>query len=123
ELNRANAVKTTLIAKTLDAMPALADRILQTAAGENILLRDLLADPEHLKTHLLENVAGLFHPAGTCKMGARDDPDAVVDTQGRVFGIAGLRVADASIMPSIISGNTNLPAMMIAEKIAIGVLG
>lgn len=58
----------------------------------------------------------IFHPAGTCKMGA--DPLAVVDDCLRVYGVTGLRVADASIMPRIISGNTNAPAIMIGEKAA-----
>ena len=47
-----------------------------------------------------QNVAGMFHPVGTCRMGRADDPDAVVDTAGRVRGIGGLRVVDASIMPT-----------------------
>jgi choline dehydrogenase len=60
------------------------------------------------------NTASIYHPTGTCKMG--DGPDAVVDAQLRVHGIAGLRVADCSIMPEIVSGNTNAPAIMIGEK-------
>jgi choline dehydrogenase len=64
----------------------------------------------------------IFHPVGTCKMGSKDDPMAVVDSALRVNGVAGLRVVDASVMPYITSGNTNSPTVMIAEKVSAHIL-
>jgi 5-(hydroxymethyl)furfural/furfural oxidase len=118
ELSRWNRVKTALIAGAFDIAPPLADSVLTTAAGEGMSLRAVAADPARLREHLRNHVAGVFHPAGTCRMGAEDDPLAVVDPAGRVHGVGGLRVADASIMPNIVAGNTNLPTVMLAEKIA-----
>jgi choline dehydrogenase-like flavoprotein len=82
----------------------------------------------HLKSDdELATVAGdigttIFHPVGTAKMGTPDDPMAVVDAQLRVRGVEGLRVIDASVMPTITSGNTNSPTIMIAEKGAMAIL-
>ena len=64
----------------------------------------------------------IFHPVGTCRMGRDDDPEAVVDSRLRVRGVAGLRIVDASGMPTITSGNTNSPTLMIAERAAEWVL-
>ncbi len=118
QLNRANAIKTALIAGLLDAVPGLGEFVFGRLTGRRIDLAALVQDRDALAEHVRQNVAGTFHVCGTCRMGRADDRDAVVDGQGRVRGIAGLRVADASIMPSIPRGNTNIPTIMLAEKIA-----
>ncbi|MFY8116414.1 MAG: GMC family oxidoreductase [Roseateles sp.] len=84
--------------------------------------------PQYQSDEELARLAGdiattIFHPVGTCKMGRAEDAMAVVDSRLRVRGVAGLRVVDASVMPSITSGNTNSPTLMIAEKAAEWVLG
>jgi choline dehydrogenase len=76
---------------------------------------------EDLKKHIRRTLETLYHPVGTCKMGI--DPMSVVDDQLRVRGIEGLRIADASIMPTIISGNTNAACIMIGEKAADLIIG
>ena len=69
---------------------------------------------EALLAHIRATSSTIFHPSGTCRMGV--DALAVVDPQLRVNGIAGLRVVDCSVMPTLVSGNTNAPAVMLAEK-------
>lgn len=83
--------------------------------------REVAYDDEEATLEWARNTAvTIYHPTGTCKMG--NDPMAVVDERLRVHGIAGLRVADCSIMPTITSGNTNAPAIMIGEKVSAMIL-
>lgn len=114
----ANAIKATLLAALVDAAPAARGYALSRLASTRVDLAKLVADDDVLADHVRRNVGGTFHVSGTCRMGHADDPDAVVDAAGRVRGIANLRVVDASIMPSVPRGNTNLPTVMIAEKVA-----
>jgi choline dehydrogenase len=80
----------------------------------------ITTNDEELLNWVRNNAETTYHPVGTCKMGM--DPDAVVDNELKVHGITGLRIADASIMPTLTSGNTNAPAIMIGEKAASMVL-
>jgi len=78
---------------------------------------------EDLDAFIRAHVESAYHPCGTCRMGAADDPLAVVDAEARVIGVEGLRVADSSIFPRITNGNLNGPSIMVGEKVADHVLG
>ena len=97
----------------------LTRRIVAANAMKKFEPKEFLPGPEYADDADLAREAGniattIFHPVGTCKMGS--DPMAVVDQRLRVHGLSGLRVVDASVMPTITSGNTNAPVVMIAEK-------
>jgi choline dehydrogenase len=76
-----------------------------------------------IEDHIRTVLKTVYHPCGTCKMGPASDPMAVVDSRLRVRGVSRLRVADASIMPTLVSGNTNAPAIMIGQRCADFILG
>ena len=118
QLNSANAIKAAMIAGILDIMPGLADIVFGRLTGRRIDLVSLPNDSAAFAEYVRNNVAGTFHVSCTCRMGRADDRGAVVDNSGRVRGVSGLRVVDASIMPTIIRGNTNIPTIMLAEKVA-----
>ena len=77
---------------------------------------------DELDDFIRQHVESAYHPCGTCKMGAPDDPMAVVDPQARVIGVAGLRLADSSIFPRITNGNLNAPSIMVGEKVSDHIL-
>ncbi len=83
---------------------------------------DVQSDDE-LDGFIREHVESAYHPCGTCRMGRRDDPRAVVDSEARVIGVERLRVADSSVFPRITNGNLNAPSILVGEKVSDHVLG
>jgi 5-(hydroxymethyl)furfural/furfural oxidase len=116
-----NKVQSAIVARLIDLVPSLAGPIFSTLADTKVDLKTLVEDDDALAEHIRRNVAGTFHPVGTCRMGAPNYREAVTDTSGRVLGMAGLRVVDASIMPTVPRGNTNIPTIMLAEKISAAI--
>ncbi len=109
--DRACAVAAIRYARTLAATAAVAPYVAEELQpGPNV------RTDEEILHFAREYGATIFHPSGTCKMGPATDPMAVVDDRLRVRGVTGLRVVDCSIMPTLVSGNTNAPVVMIAEK-------
>ena len=99
--------------------PALVRRsVIDRAIRPGRFIADRLTHVPLTDAEILAASGTMFHPSCTCAMGRADDPMAVVDPELRVYGVSGLRVADASIMPSVPSANTNFPTMMIAERAA-----
>lgn len=101
------------LAREIISMPAM-----KPFRGTEVTPGKPLSTPMEIESWLAANTDTAYHPVGACRMGAADDPHSVVDPHCRVIGIAALRVVDSSIMPSIVSGNTNAATIMIAEKAA-----
>jgi len=91
--------------------------------GEELQPGAHVTDDAAIGSFIRDKVETAYHPSCSCRMGRAEDPMAVVDSQARVIGVEGLRVADASIMPSITTGNLNAPTIMLAEKAADHILG
>ena len=96
---------------------------MQAFAGARIAPPPELQSDDELNGFIRDAVESAYHPCGTCKMGAADDPMAVVDEELRVIGVDGLRVIDSSIFPRIPNGNLNGPSIMTGEKGSDLVLG
>ncbi len=111
-----NMLSTSIAAFLLDATPLTRMMMMRLWISPGADIHRIVRDDDSLKAMVREKVWGGWHATGTCRMGADGDPLAVLDPACRVRGIEGLRVADASIMPSIVSANTNITAIMIGEK-------
>jgi choline dehydrogenase len=108
------ADKDTLIAGLRIARGVLQTRAMQELVGDEFLPGPLTESDDEWLAHIAKTAGTTYHPTSTCTMGTHER--AVVDSELRVHGIEGLRVIDASIMPAVVSGNTNAATIMIAEK-------
>ncbi len=97
------------LARSITQQPTLAPYV-----AEELLPGTQVASDAEFEAAIRRNGVSNLHPVGTCRMGA--DPEAVCDPRLRVNGVGGLRVVDASVMPTVPAGNTNAPTIMIAEK-------
>ena len=102
----------------LVAPPGLRRFAIGAAIKPGRLVADDAAVSRLSDEEILVASGAMFHPSSTCAIGTETDPMAVVDPQCRVYGVEGLRVADASVMPQIVSANTNMTAIMIGERVA-----
>jgi 5-(hydroxymethyl)furfural/furfural oxidase len=117
-VNRKNKWITDVIARLLDGPAWLRKYLIDHLIVEGYRFDELMADDDKLEAFTRKAAIGVWHASCTCRMGAEDDPLAVTDNQGRVRGVAGLRVVDASLFPSVPCANTNFPTLMTAEKIS-----
>ncbi|MGL4311365.1 MAG: choline dehydrogenase [Paracoccaceae bacterium] len=106
------------LTREIFGQPAMQDHVKhEIQPGMNVQTDD------QIDAFIREHAESAYHPCGTARMGRADDPMAVVDPQGRVIGVDGLRVADSSVFPQVTNGNLNAPSIMVGEKIADHVLG
>lgn len=113
-----NGIQRGLLSGLLDIAGPLRRTLIHGLVTQGVTLEKLLADDAALTDFVRRNVGGTWHPSGTCRMGRLDDPAAVTLSDGRVIGVNNLRVCDASLMPAIPCANTNVPTIMMAERIA-----
>jgi 5-(hydroxymethyl)furfural/furfural oxidase len=122
-VNARNRVLTAFAAALIDGPAALRHYMIDRFVVEGFTFEDVMSDDEALEAFARKAAIGVWHASCSCRMGAPDDPMAVVDTRGRVRGVQGLRVVDASIFPVVPCANTNFPVLMAAEKIADAMQG
>jgi 5-(hydroxymethyl)furfural/furfural oxidase len=113
-----NVVLTNILCKLLDGPDLLRRSLLKWGIASGDVGEDRLTSTSWRQRTVRSRSFGTYHPAGTCRMGATDDPAAVTQADGRVIGVEGLSVVDASIMPTIPRANTFVPVVMVAERAA-----
>lgn len=117
-----NKILTSIGKVLLDGPAVLRRYLLSSMISAEFDYADLLEDDAKLEAFVRQSAIGAWHASCSARMGREDDPMAVVDPDGKVYGVAGLRVADSSIFPVVPRANTNLPAIMCAEKISDALL-
>ncbi len=122
EINTKNRILTGIMSKLLDGPGPFRRYLIQNLIMEGYTLKDVCNDEEAAETFIRGAAVGVWHASCTCRMGAASDPMAVTNPAGRVHGMEGLRVVDASIFPVVPCANTNFPTIMTAEKIADAIL-
>ena len=118
----ANRFQTWVGGQMMDASGPLRRLMIRNLISDGPTMEDLLADETTMVSWIRSTVLGHYHASCSCRMGAPDDPNAVTDPSARVYGVSGLRVADASIMPAVPCANTNFPTIMVGEKVAATIL-
>ena len=121
-LNKKNKLLTDVFAKMLDGPAALRNYLIKNYVMEGVTIQDMLTDDDALEGFVRKASVGVWHASCTCRMGSEDDPMSVTNPAGRVKGVGGLRVVDASIFPQVPCANTNFPVLMTAEKVADAIL-
>jgi 5-(hydroxymethyl)furfural/furfural oxidase len=121
-VNAKNKFLTSVIAKFLDGPAALRKYMIEKYVVEGFTFEQVMSDDEALEAFVKQAAIGVWHASCTCRMGRPDDPMAVTDNSGRVRGVQGLRVVDASVFPIVPCANTNFPTLMTAEKISDAIL-
>jgi 5-(hydroxymethyl)furfural/furfural oxidase len=120
--SKKNKFITDMLGRMLDGPAALRTYLIKTLVMEGVTLHDMLTDDDALEQFVRKASVGVWHASCTCRMGNDDDPMAVTNNAGRVRGVDGLRVVDASVFPMVPCANTNFPVLMTAEKMADAIL-
>jgi 5-(hydroxymethyl)furfural/furfural oxidase len=121
-VNNKNKILTSILAKFLDGPFALRKYMIEKFVVEGFTFDQVMNDDNALEAFIRKAAIGVWHASCSCRMGRPDDPMSVVDVAGRVKGVQGLRVVDASIFPVVPCANTNFPVLMASEKISDAIL-